>query len=690
MLGPPSTRAILRDGDSVAVVGGGPAGSFFAIHLLRQARRLGRRLDVVVIEKRGTADTGTEGFHCRGCSFCAGGISPRLHQILAEYGLDVPEDIIQGRFDYVWIQGQWKNFRLRVPRDMRMYSVFRGALPSRRTGSPAGFDGFLLGEAVKEGARVLAGEVRSIDRQESGTLQLAVRTPEDRQGQTLLDPAFVAIATGVNAHCGQDFRQDTLVACLQRLNPAFAPGKTRRALIFELDVGEEYLGRHMRREVYFIEYGSKNLPLEHTALVPKGRFLTVAMLGKCIDEAVFPGDRLRIVREFLALPQIGRILPGIDPASLACACTPRMTVTTARSPFGDRFAVIGDAVGARLNKDGLYSAHVTASRLAWAVLHDGIDARTLAHSYGKVVRWLAADNRFGRVVFSLSRAAFNRPLVGRITYQAFATEFKVRDQGHRPLGQVLWKIASGTADYRDVLLQMCSPGVLGSILTGAAVTVRNVILEFLFGLKWGEYGRYPTVVLKEKREAVKELIAASLRIPVWVSPDYERMYVIKIRGSAEEIIDELGKFGEAGSPFLNLRFVEVRRVSGTANQIGSIIRYRVPMPGLRVDLRLAEKNGHETLVYRLDRTLTENGRLIFHIAPTKDGNRRLAVYAAFDYRRGGSALTRPLWLAARLLFPGFVHDVVWNHALCTIKEDVERAHDRAPARLPAPSTISPA
>jgi hypothetical protein len=27
-----------------------------------------------------------------------------------------------------------------------------------------------------------------------------------------------------------------------------------------------------------------------------------------------------------------------------------------------------------------------------------------------------------------------------------------------------------------------------------------------------------------------------------------------------------------------------------------------------------------------------------------------------------------------VLFPGFVHDVVWNHALCTIKEDVERKH----------------
>jgi hypothetical protein len=49
----------------------------------------------------------------------------------------------------------------------------------------------------------------------------------------------------------------------------------------------------MNREIYFIEYGSKHLALEHTALIPKGRFLTVAMIGKCIDEAVLPGTASR-------------------------------------------------------------------------------------------------------------------------------------------------------------------------------------------------------------------------------------------------------------------------------------------------------------------------------------------------------------------------------------------------------------
>ena len=676
-----STFEGLQNNDAVAIVGGGPAGSFFAIHLLREARRLNRRIDVVIVEKRGPMELGTGGFQYRGCTFCAGGISPRLHEILEEHDLVVPDEIVQGRFDHVWIQGQWKNFRLRVPKDKQMYAVFRGSLPSRRSGGLGGFDGFLLGEAVKEGARVLYGEVEAIAYTARGMPGLTVRTQSGER--VSLDASFVTIATGINAHCGFDYRDDPLIAAVRRLNPAFVPGKSQKAFIFELDVGEDYLERNLPRELYFIEYGSKHLALEHTALIPKGRFLTIVMIGKCVDEAVSPRDSQQIVRDFLTLPQIERILPGIEAAPLACACAPRMTVTTARSPYGDRFAIIGDAVGARLNKDGMFSAHVTASRLAQTVLHEGIDKEALARGYGKAIRWLAADNRYGRIVFAMSRVAFSRPVVGRITYQAFATECKVRDEGSRPLSVVLWKIASGTADYGEILREMCGYSVLRSLLVGAAVTLRNVAFEVIFGLKWGEYGRYPTVVLKEKREALKKGLASSLGTELGESPDFERMYAIKVRGSEEEIMEELAKFGQPSARFLNLRFVEVRRIQGVPNRVGSVIRYRIPLVGLGAELRLTKRVGFETLLYQVEERLADHGKLIFNIAPTQDGNSRLSIYAAFDYKKGDGIVRRVLWEGTRLLFPGFVHDVVWNYALCTIKEEVERKRHHSPTRLVA-------
>jgi hypothetical protein len=596
--------------------------------------------------------------------------------VLEEHGLVVPEEIIQARVDHVWIKGQWKNFRLRVPKGMRMYSVFRGSLPSRRSGRPGGFDAFLLGEAVRRGARVLYGKVEAIHYAASGLPRLMVRT-QSRE-RISLEAGFVTIATGINAHGSLDYCDDPLIVSLRRLNPAFAPGKSRKAFIFELEVGEEYLARHMQREIYFIEYASKRLALEHTALVPKGRFLTVAMIGKCIDEAVSAGDSQRIVHDFLTLPQIQRIVPGIEAAPIACACAPRMTVSTAKCPFGDRFAIIGDAVGSRLNKDGLFSAHVTASRLAQTVLQDGIDKQALARSYGKAVEWLAADNRYGRVVFGASRVMFTKPLLSRITYQAYATECKVRDERSRPLSVVLWKIASGTADYRQVFREMCSYSVLRSVFAGAAVTLRNVAVEVLLGLKWGEYGRYPTVVLKEEREALKEILGSSLGMELDEAPDFERMYAIKIRGSGEEIMEKLAEFGQPNARFLKLRWVEVRQTQGAPNQLGSVIRYRMPLLGLGAELRLSERVGFETLLYQVDERLSDHGKLIFNVAPTKDRNSHLSVYAAFDYKRGKGIASRVLWGGVRALFPEFLHDVAWNHALCTIKEEVERKHDYTP------------
>jgi flavin-dependent dehydrogenase len=158
----------LRSGDTAVVIGGGPAGAFFAIHLLREAKSLDQRIDVVIVEKRGPAQPTADRWNCRGCTFCAGGISPRLHDIFEQHGLAVPKDVIQEEIDAVWIQGEWKNFRLRVPAGMRMYTVFRGSLPARRNGAAGGFDAFLLAKAVKEGARLICGDVRAIDYTASG------------------------------------------------------------------------------------------------------------------------------------------------------------------------------------------------------------------------------------------------------------------------------------------------------------------------------------------------------------------------------------------------------------------------------------------------------------------------------------------------------------------------------------------
>ena len=266
----------------------------------------------------------------------------------------------------------------------------------------------------------------------------------------------------------------------------------------------------MDREIYFIESGGKNLPLEHIALVPKGEYLTVALVGRSIDRADLPRDTRKLVAAFLSLPHIRTILPHLPPEAppVACACSPFMAVRPAKSPVADRIAMVGDALGARLYKDGLYAAYVTALALARTVIREGVDEGSLQRGYGRVMTWLETDNRYGRLVFGLIRTAFASPLLSRILYQAFATEMKFREKERWRLGDVLWKIGSGTADYRDVFMELLSFPVIRSVAVGAVKTVRNLLTELVFGIRWADIGRYPTVIIKEKRGYFKKSISS--------------------------------------------------------------------------------------------------------------------------------------------------------------------------------------
>ena len=151
----------------------------------------------------------------------------------------------------------------------------------------------------------------------------------------------------------------------------------------------------------------------------------------------------------------------------------------------------------------------------------------------------------------------------------------------------------------------------------------------------------------------------------------ERMYAVKIRAPADIIFEELGKFGETGTRFLNLRFLDVKRVSGSPNAVNAVIRYRLKGMPLAMDIRLARSISSRTLFYEPGELFSQKGKLIFDIAPTKDGNNRLVIYTAFDFKRGKSVSSRLFWKFFKGIFPEYAHDVVWNHAACCIKRDAE-------------------
>ena len=673
------TEITIKDGDRIVILGGGPAGSFMAFHLFLQAKKAGKEIRVTIVDKRmalvGNGDGGAAGgfaiaesnrrfaiAESPGCNSCAGIVSPQLQQELRRYGIELPESVLCQRFSHIWIHGLWKNFPLKVPVGQDVVSVFRGTLPGKRGDGIRGLDAFLMKKAVEAGAELVTAEALDIE-----------YTSQDRPCLTLKPPAgevfkmeadFACICSGVNAG-------GALFHSFQKMRPGFAPPVTRPAMIFELNPGARYLKKVMDRELYIFVSGSETLDLDHAALIPKGDHLTVALIGKSIDRALFSGDTRKIVNTFLSLPGIQDILPGIEPR-VACSCTPLMAVSPARNPYARRIGLAGDAFGARLYRDGLYSAFVLAHSLARTVIHRGVDEESLSGPYERAGRWIHQDNTWAKRVMGLVQLALKSPLASRVMYQTFATEMKFKSMDRWPMGKVLWKIGSGAGDYRKVFRDLLSGPVILSLLRGSVKTMRNRLTEEFFGLNWEAYGRYPTVILRDKRRYIKEAISKSLDIMLDPHPEVERMYAIKIRASADAIFRELGRFGTSEGKFLRLRFVDVKRVSGDANREGAVVRYRIPRLPLAEDIRLGRSVEGKSLLYEPSGRFTRRGRLLFDITPTRDGNNRLVIYTAFDYKRGGNPATKLFWKGFRHLFPDYAHDVVWNHAICCIKAEAEK------------------
>jgi flavin-dependent dehydrogenase len=671
----------LKDGSTVAIIGGGPAGAFLAIHLLRKARELHRRIAVIIFERRRPASLQPLANlpDCwKGCNYCAGGISPKLSDVLKELSLRLPEEVVQSRIDSITIQGFWKNIELEVPPGREMLSVYRGSRPDKRSFGFTNFDSFLLDEALEAGASLICGEVLEVNYHENGK---PVIRHQAQGSEALREADLVAFAAGVNEDVGLAPERSRMLQCFRRLAPRFRPPLVRRALIFELQA-RPAVPPSLVGTVHFVEYGSASLPLEMCSLVPKRGFVTVVLVGASVDAATTRGETQEIMKQFLELPHIRKLISPTVQLTPACICRPNMVIGSAKHPYGDRVAAVGDIVTARLYKDGILSAQQTAQALAETVLTLGVDAASLKEGYWPTLRRFRADNRFAALVFVLHRIFFSSSILSRILYQAVITERKSTPAHQRHLEKILWKIASGDANYRDIFLEMVQPATVWSVLTGGAViTLRNYLTEIGFGLRWEGFGRFTTGVamerLEEKRHQFSRLMAdASVEKPGKL--EFERMYKIKIAAPRHEILDQLGRFGEPDRGYLRPRWLKVQRTAGAPNAPGCVIRYEVGTRRCSFNLMLEQLVGGHLAVYRVLDGFARGGMLIFEIEKLADELCALSIYVAFNFARGTTWLTRPFWGMFRLLFPAYVHDVLWNHSLCQLKNIVEAKREKVP------------
>src|SRR4030042_1165040 len=100
----------IETGSRVAIVGGGPAGSFFALYLLKYARERGIRPEITIYEPREFNELGP-----KGCKGCAGILSMSLLRNLGELSLTLPEEIIQRRIERYTVHSPYTSITISNP-----------------------------------------------------------------------------------------------------------------------------------------------------------------------------------------------------------------------------------------------------------------------------------------------------------------------------------------------------------------------------------------------------------------------------------------------------------------------------------------------------------------------------------------------------------------------------------------------
>ncbi len=198
-----------------------------------------------------------------------------------------------------------------------------------------------------------------------------------------------------------------------------------------------------------------NLPrLEFAAIIPKGEYATVCLLGENIDKA--------LVSSFLHAPEVQPCFPpGWQQSGDYCHCSPRINIHPAHRPFADRIVFIGDCGSTRLYKDGIGAAYRTAKAAAATALLHGVAAEDFARHYQPVCDAIARDNNFGRLVFAMTRVTQKNRFLRRGVLRMVRVEQK---KGGGPMSAVLWNTFTGSAPYREIVRNALHPAFLSSFV----------------------------------------------------------------------------------------------------------------------------------------------------------------------------------------------------------------------------------
>ena len=431
----------LTDGSRVAVVGGGPAGSFFSFFLLKMAQSLDLDVEVDIYEPRSFSHCGPAG-----CNHCGGIVSESLVQILAAEGINLPPEVVQRGIESYVVHMDVGSVAIQSPSgEQRIAALYRGNGPREGGDSPwDSFDGYLQGMARERGAQIVRRLITDVQWRDQRPWLIGA--DGEAEGYDL-----VTVASGVNSN---------FIKLLEDLPAGVRQPKTTRTYICEFRSTPEEVLRVLGNSMHVFLL---TIPrLEFAAIIPKGEFVTVVMLGDDLDQ--------EMVHAFLQDPVVRECFPT-DATTCVCSCSPLINMGATKRPYGDRVVMIGDSGVTRLYKDGIGAAFRTAKAAASTAVIQGVSAEAFEKHYWPTCRGIANDNAIGKVIFGTT-TVLKMSKISRRGILRMATREQANPDAPRHMSSLLWNMFTGSAPYKEILQGTLHPGFLGNMALNLAAGVK--------------------------------------------------------------------------------------------------------------------------------------------------------------------------------------------------------------------------
>ncbi len=451
----------LRNGSTIAVIGAGPAGVFFADFAEQLARENGLDISLVLFDGKDFTQKGP-----RGCNLCAGVISETLVEHLKARRIVLPKEKVQRKITGYCLNERSGSFLLTHPlQESRITTVFRGNGPTAAGhGGNISFDDYLLQQVRRRGVKVIDRLVKRIE------LSSDLRNParviyEKNDVESILEADLVVGAFGLSRH---------MLKTIESLQFGYRPPRTVRARNLEIYLDQDFILEHFGNNICTYNLSSAK-GMWVASIIPKREYITVNIVGK---RDVTKEELLKFVDH---LVRSNMLPPNWTWSDNLCRCTPQVAVTAAQKPFTDRLVMIGDASCSRYYKNGIESAFTTAKLAAFTAFNCGISASAFRLDYFKQIRKkIVKDNSYGRILFKTNNLVAGSAFLSEVMLTAAGRASK---HGKMNLMQdILWQMYTGNIPYKTIVLKFLHPRLQWELtVTTFKLIVRRIVSALKIG-----------------------------------------------------------------------------------------------------------------------------------------------------------------------------------------------------------------